>query len=333
MPPKTVPGARISFISSAILASLIIPTNESEREIKVPDLQRRYCPSDAADLQFTPDPDSLTLVDYANPYPPERSVVPTAVISDIHGNAAALKNVLADIKSKGIDKIVCLGDIVGYGPEPLECVDLVQEHCQWALMGNHDFGVLYEPTNFNKVAEDAAYWTREQFDAEPDETKRAQRYAFLGSLRVRVVEDLCEDQTPILAVHASPRRPINEYIFPDDVTDAPDKMEAIFDRVDRVALVGHTHVPGVFSNEPDFYPPSEIGDEPIFKFIADEKAVINVGSVGQPRDHDPRASYVLLSPGQVEFCRVEYDIKETAEKIKAIAALNDWLGDRLYEGR
>ena len=99
----------------------------------------------------------------------ETSVVPTAVISDIHGNAAALKRVLEDIKARGIDKIVCLGDIVGYGPEPLECVDLVQEHCAWALMGNHDFGVLYEPTNFNATAEAAAFWTREQFDAEPDE--------------------------------------------------------------------------------------------------------------------------------------------------------------------
>jgi len=271
--------------------------------------------------------------EFANPYSCETSVVPTAVISDIHGNAAALKRVLADIESRGIENIVCLGDIVGYGPEPLECVDLVQERCQWALMGNHDFGVLYEPTNFNATAEGAAYWTREQFDAEPDEAKRTQRYEFLGSLRVRAVEDLCGDQTKILAVHASPRRPINEYIFPDDVNDAPDKMEAIFDRVEQVALVGHTHVPGVFSNEPDFYPPSEIGDLPIFKFIADEKAVINVGSVGQPRDMDPRASYAILSPGQVEFVRVEYNIKETADKIKAIPELHDWLGDRLYEGR
>jgi len=259
--------------------------------------------------------------------------VTTAVISDIHGNAAALKKVLAHIHDRGVDRIVCLGDIVGYGPEPLECVDLVEEHCAWALMGNHDFGVLYEPTNFNATAEGAAYWTREQFDAEPDDAKRAHRYDFLGKLRVRAVEDLCDDGTPILAVHASPRRPINEYIFPDDVNDAPDKMDAIFDRVDRIALVGHTHVPGVFSNEPDFYPPSEIGDEPIFKFIDDEKAVINVGSVGQPRDMDPRASYIVLSPGQVEFCRVEYDIKETADKIKAIAELHDWLGDRLFEGR
>ena len=115
--------------------------------------------------------------------------VRTAVLSDIHGNAVALKAVLADIEKREIDQIVCLGDIIGYGPDPLECVDLVQEKCDWALMGNHDFAVVYEPTNFNAPAESAAYWTREQFEAESDEEIRRRRFEFLGSLRVRAVED------------------------------------------------------------------------------------------------------------------------------------------------
>lgn len=259
--------------------------------------------------------------------------MPTAVISDIHGNAEALRAVLDDIKSRGISKIVCLGDIVGYGPEPLECVDMVREHCAWALMGNHDFGVLYEPTNFNPAAESSAYWTREQFDAEADDQLRADRYDFLGRLRVRMVEELAGPGTPVLAVHASPRRPINEYVFPDDAQDAPDKMEAIFDRVERVALCGHTHVPGVFTDEPDFYAPTELGEERSYKFLPDEKAIINVGSVGQPRDHDPRASYAILDDGTVTFARVEYDVKTTADKIKNIPELHDWLGERLYDGR
>ncbi len=257
----------------------------------------------------------------------------TAVLSDIHGNAEALRAVLDDIKSRGVTQIVCLGDIVGYGPEPLAAVDLVREHCAWALMGNHDFGVVYEPTNFNPAAETSAYWTREQFDAEPDDQLRAERYEFLNRMRVRAVEDIAGDGTPVLAVHASPRRPINEYIFPDDATDAPDKMEAIFDRVERIALCGHTHVPGVFTDEPDFYPPTELGEDRVYQFLPDEKAVINVGSVGQPRDHDPRASYAILSPGQVQFVRVEYDIKATADQIKQIPELHDWLGERLYDGR
>ncbi|MFI4896863.1 MAG: metallophosphoesterase family protein [Phycisphaerales bacterium JB059] len=259
--------------------------------------------------------------------------MPTAVISDIHANAEALRAVLADIESRGIDRIINLGDVVGYGPDPLEVVDLVAQRCAWTLMGNHDFGVLYEPTNFNPAAESSAYWTRAQFDAEEDEALRAKRYDFLGRLRVRVVEPLPESETTVLAVHASPRRPINEYIFPDDASDAPDKLEAIFDRVERIAMVGHTHVPGVFTDEPDFYPPAEIGDSGSYKFMEGEKVIINVGSVGQPRDNDPRASYAVLHPDRVEFHRVEYDVKVTADKIKAIPELHDWLGDRLYEGR
>ncbi len=258
--------------------------------------------------------------------------MPTAVISDIHANAEALRTVLSDIEARGITRIICLGDIVGYGPDPLTCVDLVRERCEWSLMGNHDFGVLYEPTNFNPGAESAAFWTRDQFDAEPDKALRAARYDFLGRLRVRVVDTPPGAPFPILAVHGSPRRPINEYIFPDDATTSPDKLEAIFDRVDRLAVVGHTHVPGVFTDEPDFYPPDELGEQG-YRFLEHEKAVVNVGSVGQPRDGDPRASYAILHTDRVEFVRVAYNVAATAEKIRTIPQLTDWLGDRLFEGR
>lgn len=258
--------------------------------------------------------------------------MPTAVISDIHANAEALRRVLEDIDRRGITRIICLGDIVGYGPEPLAAVDMVRERCEWSLMGNHDFGVLYEPTNFNAMAESAAFWTREQFDAEPDDALRAARYEFLGKLRVRVVETPPDGPFPILAVHGSPRRPINEYIFATDAMDAPDKLEAIFDRIDRLCLVGHTHVPGVFTDEPDFYPPAELGDTHTYMFEEGEKAIVNVGSVGQPRDQDPRAAYAILHQDRVEFVRVEYDVEKTASQIKAIPELHDRLADRLYEG-
>ncbi|MBX3385329.1 MAG: metallophosphoesterase family protein [Phycisphaeraceae bacterium] len=254
----------------------------------------------------------------------------TAIISDVHGNAPALKAVIADIKNRAIDRMVCLGDIIGYGPDPLECVDLVRRHAEWSLMGNHDFAVLYEPTNFNPGAETAAYWTRAQFDAEADEAKRRERYEFLGRLPVRVVEKTAEG-LPVLAVHGSPRRPINEYIFKEDVVNAPDKVTTILDRVQRLCVVGHTHVPGVFTDEPDFYPPNEL-TENTYRFI-DEKAIVNVGSVGQPRDGDPRACYAILHPDRIEFVRVPYDIDAIANKIKAIPELSDYLGDRLYEGK
>ncbi len=254
-----------------------------------------------------------------------------AVISDVHANAEALKVVLAEIKSREITRIISLGDIIGYGPDPLECVDLVRTHCEWSLMGNHDFSVLYEPTNFNPGAEQAAYWTRQQFDNEPDEQKRRERYEFLGQLRVRVADKVPGTEIPLLAVHGSPRRPINEYIFPDDCLSAPDKVTTIFERVAKLCVVGHTHVPGVFTDEPDFYPPRELTEQ-TYRF-SDEKAIVNVGSVGQPRDLDPRACFVVMHEDRLEFVRKEYDIAETARKIKAIGPLSDWLADRLFEGR
>lgn len=136
----------------------------------------------------------------------------------------------------------------------------------------------------------------------------------------------------LLAVHGSPRKPINEYIFPDDVANNPDKLEGLFDRVEHVCIVGHTHVPGVFTNEVDFYPPNELGGDG-YRFRAGEKAIINVGSVGQPRDMDPRASYVILHPTHAEFVRLPYDIDATAGKIRKVPQLPGWLADRLYEGK
>ncbi|MEM6394643.1 MAG: metallophosphoesterase family protein [Planctomycetota bacterium] len=271
-------------------------------------------------------------------------MVKTAVISDIHGNLVALKAVLADIEKQGVDRIVCLGDIIGYGPEPTACLDLVRERCEFALMGNHDFAVLYEPTSFNTSAEQAAFWTRKQFEQEPDADKRRARWEYLGNLLIRRWDH------GSLWVHASPRRPINEYIFPDDVVSAPNKMSQIFDRVRSRCYVGHTHQPGVFTDEPDFYPPGDLGGA--YTFLENEKCIINPGSVGQPRDRDPRASYAVLEEpngeavegeaetgdgegprARVVFHRVEYDIETVVAHVAEINELSDFLGQRLLEGR
>lgn len=251
----------------------------------------------------------------------------TAIISDIHANLDALSVVLDHIGGQSVDRIVCLGDVLGYGPDPVECVDLIAERCEWCLMGNHDFGVLYEPTNFNLAAEQAAYWTRSQFEAEPDPASAARRWEFLGRLRVRVGFD------SFLCVHGTPRRPINEYLFPEDALNSPVKMQQIFERVEKRCLVGHTHVPGVFTDEPDFYPPDDL--EGVYRLNDNEKAIINPGSVGQPRDLDPRSSYAILDEDQqqVEFFRLPYDVETVVQKIKAVPELSDWLGERLREGR
>lgn len=255
------------------------------------------------------------------------------IISDVHGNLEALQAVLADIDSKGVDKIISLGDIIGYGPDPVACVDLVEKRCEWSLMGNHDFAVLYEPTNFNKAAEEAAFWTREQFEEESkrDREMAIKRWEFLGKLRVRVA------MGPFLCVHGSPRRPINEYMFPEDIQNSPSKMTAIFERIDKFCLVGHTHVPGVFTGDNEFYPPDEL--KSVYEFKESEKAILNPGSVGQPRDLDSRASYAILEMNdqnvaqRAHFYRLEYPIQTVVDKIHAIPKLTNWLGDRLLEGR
>src|SRR5690606_30933246 len=118
------------------------------------------------------------------------------------------------------------------------------------------------------------------FEKEPDEALRRARYEFLGQLRVRVVETRNGSggpPFPVLAVHGSPRRPINEYIFPEDAVNAPDKLTTMFERIERLCIVGHTHVPGVFTDEPDFYPPGELTDN-CYTFSESEKAIVNVGS-------------------------------------------------------
>ncbi|MBN2445251.1 MAG: metallophosphoesterase family protein [Phycisphaerae bacterium] len=272
-----------------------------------------------------------------------------AVISDIHSNLEALEAVLADIKKRKIKDIVCLGDIVGYGPNPRECVDLIRKRCRVSIMGNHDHAVLYEPANFNTPAERACYWTRGELEREPKAELRGERWRFLGRLPVRYREG------DVLLVHASPRRPMNEYLFPEDVFTNPQKVTANFERLDaRICFSGHTHQPGIFLDDPYFDPPGELPDRPFYE-IEEERTIVNVGSVGQPRDKDPRASYVVAhrnhnesfdsgtesivaaalscSVAQLEFVRVEYDLEETARKICKIDELDNLLGERLFDGR
>jgi len=272
-----------------------------------------------------------------------------AVISDIHGNLEALQTALADIERRSIKTIYCLGDIVGYGASPKECLDTVIDRCEFSLCGNHDQAVFYEPANFNVGAERAAYWTRQVFEDETNKTKRNRRWEVLGRLPIR------QKVNGLLLVHASPRRPVNEYLFPEDVYTNPGKILDNFKRLgdDNMAcLVGHTHVPGVFLDDPCFDPPDELPEMGIYSITSDEKAIINVGSIGQPRDRDPRLCYVVIhengeapeaydppavGPGEycvtLEFVRLEYDIEKAANKIYAVPELDDFLGSRLFEGR
>ena len=248
-----------------------------------------------------------------------------ALISDLHSNLEALTAVLEDIDRRGVKEIFCLGDIVGYGPQPKECLDLIIERGIVSIMGNHDHAVFYEPTNFNTGAERASYWTRQCLEDEPDKAKRNQRWSYQGRQLIRLEMD------DILLVHGSPRRPVNEYVFPDDIYTSTAKIAANFERVKHLCFVGHTHVPGVFLEDPDFYGTDELDN--VYPIVDSERAIINVGSVGQPRDQDTRACYVVVSDDKVEFVRVKYDIEATAAKIVANPALDNFEGERLKDGR
>jgi predicted phosphodiesterase len=195
-----------------------------------------------------------------------------ALISDIHSNLEALTTVLEDIRQRGIETIYCLGDVVGYGPDPTECLDLIIEKTRWCVLGNHDYAVFYEPTNFNYGAEQASFWTRAVLETEKDKEPRNRRWSFLGELPMRrtLETELADNHATVDFVHASPRKPINEYIFPDDVYTNPVKVRVLFERVKHVCFVGHTHLPGVFLDEPDFYLPDELGD--VYPVVENEKA-------------------------------------------------------------
>jgi predicted phosphodiesterase len=431
-----------------------------------------------------------------------------AIVSDIHANLAAFEEVLRHAKSVGYDRMVCLGDVIGYGPDPVECIDLVREHCEWSLLGNHDFAALYEPTNFNAAARDAVFWTRAQtieqgwmkrrfceerglaiptqrtstaksasvppcivglyryelteggnaiyrshnagsrFEgpgtiplAEPAEAlipcgfeEFLIRYASGELERVAGAHDaalfnawaasprhapkaqfdlkahgedprwkelLAEHLARVdfmfsisprqilldryICVHASPSRPVNEYLFPDDVVQGERKLRRNFSQLrlpdasgserPASAIVGHTHCPGFILEDVDRIgqkvraaeaqsasggslvqeDDAEIRydwmpfDAELSEWAVTEREmtpgarfILNPGSVGQPRDHDPRSSYVILeegaagAPDRFTFHRVEYDIRRTQERIQDRIArgapLKDWLWQRLEKG-
>lgn len=234
---------------------------------------------------------------------------------------------MEDIRRQGARQIYCLGDVVGYGPDPGSCLDLIMEVCQVVILGNHDQAALFDPDGFNPVALQAIYWTRDQLEkrtVSPDRTER--RWDFLGNMPRSTREDY------YLYTHGSPREPTNEYVFPEDVYNQR-KMQTLFDRVERYSFQGHTHIPGVFTGSGEFITPEECD----YRFdLTGEKTMFNVGSVGQPRDSDPRACYVIVHEGDasiVEFRRVEYDVEATIKKIYSIPSLDNMLGDRLRSGR
>ncbi|RKY18783.1 MAG: metallophosphoesterase [Planctomycetota bacterium] len=244
-----------------------------------------------------------------------------AIISDIHANLPALEAVLRDVERFGVRRVVCLGDIIGYGPFPLECVDLAMgfEIC---LRGNHEDAVLFEPVGFNVRAEEAIHWTLKQLnDRSVDRNLRRARWNFLGDLKTS------HSEGDVLYVHGTPREPTREYLFPKDVTDS-ERMESIFARIKRICFCGHTHIAGIFTPKGVVTPPVDRRID----LTGFEKVMVNVGAVGQPRDGDWRACYILFDGNSVVYRRVPYDIERTVNAILATPELDNYLAERLRRG-
>jgi putative phosphoesterase len=225
-----------------------------------------------------------------------------AVISDIHSNFDALQAVLSDIGD--YDALVCLGDLVGYGAQPNEVVSKIRSLGPDAIVtGNHDYAVLTGDTSgFVRHAVQAIEWTRREIS--PENLK------YIASLHSRATFTV--DEVKVALVHGSPRDPLNEYIYPN-ISDFI-LRSLIEESGGDSLLLGHTHAP--------------------FTHSFGSKLIGNPGSIGQPRDGDPRASYGILEPfTQFEFRirRISYDIDAAASRIIA-AGLPKLLADRLYKG-
>jgi predicted phosphodiesterase len=253
-----------------------------------------------------------------------------AIVSDIHSNLPALEAVLADVQGAGPDQLWCLGDVVGYGANPDECASLVAERCDLCLVGNHDLAVLGEldDSSFSPAAAAAVRWTRE--------TARPETMDFLLGL------EPAEEGHEVALYHASPRDPVWEYVlWPDQAA------ECIAAQAARVSLVGHSHVALFFvtaENGDRGVPGHAIEPRDVAKGaqagagtrldLSQGRWLINPGSVGQPRDGDPRAAWLELDTDawEVTYHRTEYEIDRAADAITA-SELPEHLAKRLYVGQ
>ena len=250
---------------------------------------------------------------------------PFALISDIHSNLEALTRVLADIDLRGIRRIFCLGDVIGYGPDPEAVSDLVRERCERVIRGNHDEALFSGPHRFNPMAREALLFTRRRLEPRLFRRGNAERWEWLRDL------PLTFRLGDLLFVHGSPVNPVEEYVYREDVYfSAETKLKPIFELIDLAAFGGHTHLPGVIRSDLETWVPTDEANtytlEPACKHL------VNVGSVGQPRDGDPRACWVELTGDSVRYHRVAYDHEATAAKIRKFPELHDLLAARLGRG-
>lgn len=240
-----------------------------------------------------------------------------AFLGDIHGNTEALEAVLAAIREEKIDKIVCLGDIVGYGAEPAKCLEVIRALKCDVIAGNHDWAAVGKVSIecFNAYAKAAAIWTRDQLN---DEQK-----SWILTLPLTLTYSDCA------VAHGTFHQP-EAFNYIQTVFDAQQSFESLKKLGARLGFLGHSHVPvGFFDTDPITY--TLDGEIPVDEEIS---IMVNAGSVGQPRDENNKASFAMLDSESktVSIKRVEYDIDAAANKIREVG-LPEILAARLYQGK
>jgi diadenosine tetraphosphatase ApaH/serine/threonine PP2A family protein phosphatase len=239
-----------------------------------------------------------------------------AIISDVHANLEALTAIIRDIEKQNVEKVHFLGDVVGYGDDPDRCIALIDDLCDIKLLGNHDYVALglESPTHFNSAARESIIWTQEKLQPE----------------RIKDLADFEMEATcaGYRMVHATPEHP-SEWNYLLSVPEAKRNFEFF---TEDFCFVGHSHIPAVFCRRPDGE--VELCDLEGVTAEPDCRYIINVGSVGQPRDGNPHACYLVADTIRNNFAhrRVPYDVETAQDKMKK-AQLPNYLITRLASGR
>ncbi len=241
------------------------------------------------------------------------------ILGDIHGNDVALRAVVDALQRENVDEWVQVGDIVGYGPEPSACIDIVKELGCVTCLGNHDAAVLgrLDTSYFNNFARAAIHWTAPQL--------RPSDYQFLNAL------ELVEEREHYTVVHGTMHMP-EQFGYVVSVVEA---LESFEHQKTRLCFVGHSHVPAIYLRRDES--PRDVHvvphSEAEISYRGFDRVLMNVGSVGQPRDEDPRAAYALVDTDLeiASIRRVKYDIESVQKKIRE-AGLPDVLASRLELG-
>ncbi|MGM0441809.1 MAG: metallophosphoesterase family protein [Elusimicrobiota bacterium] len=241
------------------------------------------------------------------------------IISDIHGNYNAAKAVMSFLKEKNVDRIINCGDIVGYGPEPNKCINLIRNNSDlYTVIGNHDHAVIdYKNAyHFNPMASRAVKWTRNHITSE--------------NLNFLSAQDYKKEEDNFMFVHGSPRAPMSEYVL--DISVAYINFKKI---EKQICFIGHTHFPACFEqNRHKRVRIKEFTPDKMVKIKDNYRYIINAGSVGQPRDGDPKACACLYDTDsqKVSLHRIKYNIEDTQNKILS-EKLPKFLAQRLTRGK